>query len=144
MQLKRFPKSLMPLGVVATALLLALVSPMAQAQACNATGTCGNVSAPRMTGNFIVPLANQERETPVVNNTTNVTQNITQQVTQTARPDFVFFSSNYINSVVADHPQGSAPWMVNGGFRACQSYGYASGYIVEYFGSYAYASCFKY
>lgn len=38
----------------------------ANAQSCNATGTCGNVSATRMTGNFVVPLANQELQTLTV------------------------------------------------------------------------------
>lgn len=38
----------------------------ANAQSCNATGTCGNVSATRMTGNFVVPLANQELQTLIV------------------------------------------------------------------------------
>lgn len=48
---------------------------------CNATGTCDSTNVTPMTGNFVVPLANQERETPVVNNTTQVTQQVTQNVT---------------------------------------------------------------
>jgi hypothetical protein len=124
--------------------LYVLTTPASLAQTCNATGTCGNVSAPTMTGNFVVPLVNQERETPVVNNNSYVTNNVIQQITQSARPDLVFFYSDYVNQV-SDfiHNQGSAPWMINGGFRACQSYGYASGYIVEYYGGHSYASCFR-
>lgn len=35
----------------------------------------------------IIPLYAQERETPVVNTTTQVTQNVTQQVTQVVQPN---------------------------------------------------------
>jgi hypothetical protein len=79
-QWKQLTRGMMPLGLVATGLLMTSVSPLAQTQTCNATGTCGHVSAPRMTGSFVVPLVNQERETPVVNNITNVTQQVTQVV----------------------------------------------------------------
>ena len=46
--------------------LIGLTSQEISAQACNATGTCGGESAPAMTGNFVVPLANQEREPMLV------------------------------------------------------------------------------
>lgn len=112
---------------------------------CNATGTCGNVSAPSMSGNFVVPLANQERETPVVNNNSYVTQQVTQQVTQTAAPIFIEIASVLINNVVAGHPEGSAPWMINGGHRACQHYyGLASGQVVEYYGGSSVLACYRY
>ena len=43
---------------------------------------------PPLRGNpRLLPLALQERETPVVNNTTQVTQNVTQQVTQVVQPN---------------------------------------------------------
>lgn len=61
-----FKRQSMALAWVMTTGLLAVSSNAGWAQTCNATGTCGNVSAPTMSGTFIVPLANQEREPMLV------------------------------------------------------------------------------
>ena len=103
-----------------------------------ADSTTGNRA---LQGRPVVLLQKQERETPQVTNTTNVTQ----LVTQSATPDIVPTSSAYISMVLGYiHDEGSGPWMVTGGHRACQSFGYASGYVVEYFGAGAQVACYKY
>lgn len=73
---------------------------------------------PPLRGNpRLLPLALQERETPVVNNTTQVTQNVTQQITQTIQPDTYVASgggSGY-NSAAASADCGDGGVMLSGG-----------------------------
>jgi hypothetical protein len=67
-------------------------------QACNQTASCDSTNVRPMTGNFVVPLANQERETPVINNNsyttnvTNVAQYPTTYIQQQIQPIFVYTS----------------------------------------------------
>lgn len=65
----------------------------------------------------ILPLSMQERETPVVNNTTQVTQNVTQQVTQTIQPDTYIASGggNGYNAAAASADCGGGGVMLSGG-----------------------------
>lgn len=117
--------------------VLAAGSAFAQQAGCDST--CGSRS---LRGTPIVPLANQERETPQITN--NSTTNVTQLVTQSATPDVFGVDSGWITSILGnEHIQGSGPWMVTGGHRACQAYGYASGYVVEYFGGGAQVACYR-
>lgn len=122
----------------AVAALIALSSVLFAGQAfAQADSTSGNRA---LQGRPLVLLQNQERETPQVTNTTNVTQ----LVTQSATPDIIPTSSGYIDWVIGYiHEPGSGPWMVTGGHRACQSFGYASGYVIEYFGGGAQVACYR-
>lgn len=57
---------------------------------------------PPLRGNpRLLPLALQERETPVVNNTTQVTQNVTQQVTQVVQPNTYQVSASGVGNTTS-------------------------------------------
>jgi hypothetical protein len=138
-QWKQLTRGMMPLGLVATGLLMTSVSPLAQTQTCNATGTCGHVSAPRMTGSFVVPLVNQERETPVVNNITNVTQQVTQVVPFTTYAVLAYGAGNTSSAAYASCGGGK---LVSGGVT-CSDYSgaHAAPRISEPSGNGWYAAC---
>lgn len=88
----------------------------------------------------VLPLAMQERETPVVNNVTNTTNQITQQINGA---ELIDTSSAYITGTNCGFDEGTAQWMLSCGKRACQSFGYTSGNVVEYFGGGATLACLR-
>ena len=126
-------------AALAAAAFLSIGQAFAQQAGCDST--CGNGA-----GNWraIVPLYAQERETPVVNNNSYPTTNVTQNIVQTAAPDIIPTSSAHISAMIGYiHSEGSGPWMITGGHRTCQGFGYASGYVIEYFGAGAQVACYR-
>ena len=133
-------KSVFKKSILAATLVLSGILLVGQAFA-QADSTTGNGA---LNWRAIIPLYAQERETPVVNNNSYPTTNVTQNITQSATPDIFGVDSGWIDAITGgQHTQGSGPWMVTGGHRACQAYGYASGYVVEYFGGRATVACYR-
>lgn len=80
----------------------------------------------------IVRLINQERETPVVNNITNVTQQVggAERVVTTVAYISGTYDQTYGTCQVGN-TQYSAGWMLACGSRACVSFGYVGGYVSD-------------
>lgn len=79
--------------LLATVAFAAITGIAQAAPACNATGTCDSTNVTILRGVPIVRLVNQERETPVINNITQVTQVVQPNTYQTASSGGGFSSS---------------------------------------------------
>lgn len=77
---KTFATLMLAVAALSSGSAMAQVPAVLGGPACNATGTCDSTDVTVLRGIPIVRLVNQERETPVVNNITNVTQQVTQVV----------------------------------------------------------------
>lgn len=101
-----------------------------------------NAQADSTTGNGFgnwnpkIPLRYQERETPVVNTTTQVTQ-----IQQINGAELVDSSSFDVSNTGCGFGEGTAQWMLSCGKRRCVDYGYTSGYVVEYYGGSVTLAC---
>lgn len=88
----------------------------------------------------ILPLAMQERESPVINNITNTTTNVTQQI---GGADLVGSTSLDVSNTGCGFGEGTAQWMLSCGKRRCEGLGYTSGNVVEYFGGSVTLACLR-
>ena len=80
-----------------------------------------------LSGRGIVPLKNQERETPVTNNITNTTQQVTQQITQVVQPNVSTASgSAYGNRFATAWANCGSGTLLGGGGSCSADNGYAA------------------
>lgn len=119
--------------------LISLVSLLACVGAALAQADSGSVAPLRGTPR-ILPLAMQERESPVINNITNTTTNVTQQI---GGADLVGSTSLDVSNTGCGFGEGTAQWMLSCGKRRCQGLGYTSGNVVEYFGGSVTLACLR-
>lgn len=83
-------------------------------------------------GTPIVRLVNQERETPVVNNITQVTQVVGGAERVATTVDYI--SNTYdptFGTCSVGNARYSPGWMLACGSRACVSFGYVGGYVSD-------------